>query len=127
MARTDARPRSARVRHAPSLRIVWTSLPPRRAAAVARALVIARVAACVQVVPGVRSVYRWAGAIRADREALLIVKTTRGSLPRCLSTLARVHPYEVPEVVVLSPGAVSEAYDAWARGETRGETRGGRA
>lgn len=119
MARTTARPRAPRRGRAPALRIVWTTVPPRHAARVARALVEARVAACVQVVPGVRSVYRWKGEFRRDAEALLVIKATRGSLPRCLDLLDAVHPYDVPEVVVVTPGQVSGAYDRWARGETR--------
>ncbi len=75
-------------------------------------------AACVNIVRGVRSVYRWQGRVHDDAEALLIVKTTRASLPRCLAALAAAHPYDVPEIVVLTPGEVSTAYDAWARATT---------
>jgi len=74
-----------------------------------------RTAACVNVVRGVRSVYRWRGRVHDDSEALLVVKTTRGGLPRCLAALAALHPYDVPEIVVLTPAAVGAAYDAWAR------------
>ncbi len=119
MARTTARLRAPRRLRGPALRIVWTTVPPRHAARVARALVEARAAACVQVVPGVRSVYRWKGEVRRDAEALLIIKATRGSLPRCLALLKALHPYDVPELVVLPPGQVSGAYDRWAQGETR--------
>ena len=115
MARRTSRPRPRRT---PSLRVVATTLPPGRAAGIARALVAARVAACVQVVPGVRSVYRWKGRVHSDREALLLVKTTRGVLPRCLALLQSLHPYDVPEIVVGAPAAVAPAYEAWARAET---------
>ena len=120
MARTKPRPTAARPRRAPTLRIVLTTVPPRRAAALARALVEARAAACVQAVPGVRSTYRWKGSVRADAETLLFVKTTRGSLPRCLDALHAHHPYEVPEIVVVTPRDVAPPYDAWARAETTG-------
>lgn len=113
MARTPPRPRTARRSPAPALRIVWTTVPPRRAGALADALVRARVAACVQVLPGVRSVYRWKGAVERAAEALLFIKTTRGALPRCRAVLTREHPYDVPEIVVISPEAVSAPYARW--------------
>ncbi len=119
MARTPPRPRPPRRSSAPTLRIVWTTVPPRRAAALARALVRARVAACVQVLPGIRSVYRWKGAVEEAAEALLSIKTTRGALPRCLAVLTRAHPYEVPEIVVVAPEAVSAPYAAWVVDQTR--------
>ncbi|MFO0931931.1 MAG: divalent-cation tolerance protein CutA [Planctomycetota bacterium] len=118
MARTKPRPAASRPRRAPALRIVLTTVPPRRAPALARALVEARAAACVQAVPGVRSTYRWKGEVRADGETLLLVKTTRGTLPRCLDVLRTSHPYDVPEIVVVTPSQVARAYDAWAAEET---------
>lgn len=107
-------PRRRDLKARPALRIVLTTLPPRKASAVARALVTAGVAACVQVVPGLASVYRWRGETTAGREALLVLKTTAKGLARCVEALAALHPYEVPEVVVLTPSAVTRAYDAWA-------------
>ncbi len=118
MARTPLRPHPTRRSADRTLRLVGTTLPPRRAAAFARALVTARVAACVQVVPGVRSVYRWKGAVRRDAEAQVWIKTTGGALPRCLEMLTREHPYDVPEVIVLKADAVSPAYGAWVLRET---------
>ena len=120
MARTKPRPTAARPRRAPTLRIVLTTVPPRRAAALARALVEARAAACVQAVPGVRSTYRWKGTVRADAETLLLVKTTRGALPRCLDALHAHHPYEVPEIVRVPIAAGSPDYQRWLAAETNG-------
>lgn len=103
----------------PTLRIVLTTLPPRAAGRVAKAILTARVAACVQVVPGLTSVYRWKGKPTSGREALLVLKTTSKGVRRCLAALEALHPYEVPEVVVLTPSAVLSAYDAWVRAEVR--------
>ena len=97
------------------LRVVLSSAPPGEALRLASALVDAGAAACVSVVPGVRSVYRWQGAVRRDRESLLVVKTTRGALARCLRTLAFEHPYEVPEALVLEPSSALAAYGRWIR------------
>lgn len=85
----------------------------------AAALVERRLAACVNVVPGVRSIYRWQGAVQDDRELLLVVKTTRDRLEDAMAAIGELHPYEVPEIVTLEAGAVSAAYGAWLRDAVR--------
>jgi periplasmic divalent cation tolerance protein len=88
------------------------------AAAIGRALVEERLAACVNVVPGVRSIYRFEGAVHDEGEALLIVKT-RASLGRALEERVRaLHPYQVPEVLRLEPKGGSAPYLAWVLAET---------
>ena len=83
------------------------------AARLATALVERRVAACVNVLPGVRSIYRWQGAVQDDRELLLLVKTTRARLDDASAAIAELHPYEVPEIVALEAASVAGAYAAW--------------
>ena len=95
------------------LRIVISSAPARAAPRIAKALVLKGVAACVSVVPGVRSTYRWRGRLESTRESLLVIKTTVGGLPACLAALATGHPYEVPEGLVLTPSASLVAYASW--------------
>lgn len=85
------------------------------AARLARALVERRLVACVNVVPGVRSIYRWQGAIQDDRELLLLAKTTRARLDEVTRALGELHPYDVPEIVALAAASVGEAYAAWLR------------
>jgi periplasmic divalent cation tolerance protein len=99
-------------------RIVLVTAPPGQAHDLARALVERGVAACVNVVPGVRSVYRWEGAVHDDPESLLLVKTVRSGLAALLTALDELHPYEVPEALVLSPEAGSSAYLAWLLAES---------
>jgi periplasmic divalent cation tolerance protein len=67
----------------------------------ARALLEAGHAACVNVVPGVRSMYVWKGAVQADDEVLLVIKTTAARFPALRDTLVAQHPYELPEVVAV--------------------------
>jgi periplasmic divalent cation tolerance protein len=83
------------------------------AAGLARALVDARLAACVNIIPAVQSVYRWEGAIHDDREQLLLIKTTTARLDELRETLLARHPYDVPELIVLAPREMSEKYLAW--------------
>ena len=82
------------------------------AAALAQSLVEQRVAACVNVLPEVRSIYRWKNAIEDDREQLLVIKTTEERVDALREALFAVHPYEVPEFVVLAAEA-GGAYAEW--------------
>lgn len=102
-----------------AVRLVLTTTPPRAAAGIARALVEAGVAACVNAIPGVRSTYRWKGRVERATETLLVVKTTKGALPACRRALGRLHPYDVPEIVVVRPDAVEASYADWVIASTR--------
>jgi periplasmic divalent cation tolerance protein len=79
----------------------------------ARELVEARLAACVNIVPGVESIYRWEGKIAEDGEKLLLIKTTDERLDALQETLLVRHPYEVPEFVVITPDEVRGAWREW--------------
>jgi periplasmic divalent cation tolerance protein len=80
---------------------------------IAHALVERRLAACVNVVPGVVSVYRWKGAIERDEERLLLIKTRADRFAALRDAILELHPYEVPEIVALPVGEGSPAYLAW--------------
>lgn len=80
---------------------------------IAHALVERRLAACVNVVPGVVSVYRWKGAVERDEERLLVIKTRAARLPALREALVALHPYELPELVALPIEAGHEPYLAW--------------
>jgi len=89
------------------------------AAAVARALVEEGLAACGSVVPGVRSIYRWKGAVQDDAEALLVLKTERRLLPALRERLPALHPYEVPELLALAVEDGLPAYLEWIAASVR--------
>jgi periplasmic divalent cation tolerance protein len=76
-------------------------------------LIDERLAACVNVVTGVTSVYRWQSKIEEDAEILLVVKTSRDRFPAMRERLADAHPYDVPEIVALPVQDVLEPYGAW--------------
>ncbi len=84
----------------------------------ARALVEERLAACVNVVPGVTSIYRWEGAVHEDAELLLVAKTQADRLPALAERLRILHPYALPELVALAPTGGSERYLDWVCAET---------
>jgi periplasmic divalent cation tolerance protein len=89
------------------------------AARIARAVVEERLAACGNVVPGLRSIYRWQGAVQEDAEALLVLKTTRDRFEALRARVLALHPYEVPEVIALPIEAGSAPYLAWIAAETK--------
>jgi periplasmic divalent cation tolerance protein len=81
----------------------------------ARALVEARLAACVNLVPGVRSLYRWQGAVQEEAEILLVVKTRAAQAPELERMVRERHPYQVPELLRLPVQGGSAPYLTWLR------------
>jgi periplasmic divalent cation tolerance protein len=101
-----------------ALVVLVTTPSPERAAEIARAVVEERLAACGNVVPGVRSIYRWEGKVQDDAEALLVLKTTRARFEALRDRVLALHPYEVPEVIAIPVEAGSARYLEWIEGET---------
>jgi periplasmic divalent cation tolerance protein len=84
-----------------------------RAKTLARGLVERRLAACVQMVPSVLSMYRWKGEVRTDPEILLLIKSRRRLLDRIREFFEEAHPYEVPELVASDIPAGGKDYLEW--------------
>lgn len=83
------------------------------AKSLAETLVRERLAACVNLVPEVTSVYRWQGQVESATEVMLVAKTTRSAFKALENRLATLHPYEVPEIVALDINAGLPAYLQW--------------
>ena len=86
---------------------------------IARALVAESLAACVNVVPGVRSIYVWNEAVQDTQEVLMIAKTTAARLAELRRRLVELHPYDVPEVVAVRLADGHDAYLRWIAAATR--------
>jgi len=99
--------------------VIWSTVPPALSASIAKGLLEKNLAACVNIIP-VRSLYRWKGECCDDEEHLLTIKTRRGLADAVIAALRAVHPYEVPEIVVLPVIAGHPPYLAWVYGETEG-------
>jgi len=103
-------------------RLVLCTCPDEASAGrIARALVEGRLAACVNVLPGLRSVYRWQGAVEEAQEHLLLIKTCAARLPDLERAVRELHPYELPELVAVPITGGLAAYLDWVRENSRPE------
>ena len=96
-----------------TLRIVLSTAPPGEAARLAHELVEDGLAACVNLLPGVRSIYRWKGQVADEPETFLLIKASVDGLDALAARLVELHPYEVPELLVVAPEAGLGPYLAW--------------
>ncbi len=93
--------------------VLTTCDSEEEAVELARALVEQKVAACVNILPGVRSVYQWRGKFEDAQEWQLVIKSRRDLFPKLKEAIAAVHSYEVPEVLALPVVDGSESYLSW--------------
>ncbi len=99
-----------------SVLLCLTTCPDRESALrLAAALVEERLAACVSILPGVRSVYRWLDVVEQTEELQLFIKTTQARLGSLQSRLPELHPYDVPELIVLDATGGLPAYLDWVQ------------
>lgn len=100
-----------------SIRVVYISIPHDEADKMALELVQQRFAACINVVPRIKSYFWWDDAVQEDDESLLIVKTTQEKMPKLMEYVIANHPYELPEIIALPISEGSPEYIAWVRRE----------
>lgn len=99
--------------------VIWSTVPPSRSDDIAKRLLAKNLVACVNITP-VRSLYRWKGESCDDEEHLLIMKTRRDLAEDVIVALKAMHPYEIPEIIVLPVTTGHLPYIDWVLGETRG-------
>ncbi len=100
--------------------IVLVTAPSAESAeAIAHSLVEQKLAACVNLIPQVRSIYSWQGAVQSDEEILLVIKTRRQLFDeKLVPAVQALHPYEVPEIIALPIDMGARGYLDWIRQET---------
>ncbi|MDD9970448.1 MAG: divalent-cation tolerance protein CutA [Myxococcales bacterium] len=103
----------------PVLVVLCTAPTPEVGAKLARELVAQRLAACVNIVPAVRSIYEWNGQVEDETESQLVIKTRRQRWDALCAWLEQHHPYDTPEILALSTTAGSEGYLNWVCAQTR--------
>ncbi len=109
------------VKASPSLLVVVTSVgTEEQALDIAQRLVESQLAACVNILPGVRSVFRWKGKIRHEGEFLLMVKTLKGNFERVRQLLKELNTYELPEILAFPASHADEAFAAWVAANSTG-------
>jgi len=100
--------------------IVITTLPNiREAKKLGHSLLEHGLVACVQIQEGVHSIYRWNDQLCEDTEVLLSAKTNKLNWSALEAYITKYHPYDLPEIIALSPSQYSEAYGAWVSKETK--------
>ena len=105
--------------------VVYVTAPEDLAPTIARQVVERKLAACVNIVPHVRSIYSWQDQIHDDQEALLIIKTARSVFEALREAIVSLHPYQVAEVIGLPVEVANPPYRDWILKESTG--RGGHA
>ncbi len=106
------------------VRVVLVTCPHAEAAAtLARTLVEEGLAACGNVLPGLRSIYRWEGEVLDEPETLLVLKTTAARFEALRARVVALHPYQVPEVISLTVEAGHAPYLAWVAGSVHAPGR----
>ena len=100
--------------------LIYSTFPSADAAeAVGRVLVERQLAACVNILPGMTSIYRWEGAIARESEAVKIIKTRKSLSETVIAAVGPMHPYANPALVEIEISGGSQAYVDWLMGETR--------
>ena len=100
--------------------LVFTTLPSAdKAAELAKVVVEERLAACANLLPAIRSIYRWQGKLQDENEVLVLLKTRAEHLERLKLRILELHPYEVPEVLAVPVEAGYQPYLDWLAGETK--------
>ncbi len=103
----------------PEVSLVLSTAPNAEVGAeIARVLVEESLAACVNIVPGLRSIYRWQGQLCEDSEVLLVAKVASARVEMLTQRIQVLHPYEVPEVISMKIQGGAEEYLKWVLGET---------
>lgn len=93
--------------------VLSTCASGEEAERIGRSLVEKRLAACVNILAGVRSLYRWKGAVQDDREVLLVIKSSRALFAQLRAEIEKLHSYEVPEIIAVPIVDGSERYLEW--------------
>lgn len=104
------------VMHKPDVRLLITTFADQEAAsATVRQLLEERLIACGTLLPGSISLFRWQGKIEEASEVIVLMKTDQERSARCMERLRELHPYDLPEIILLKPEAVSGPYATWIR------------
>lgn len=103
----------------PGLRLLLCTAPADAAPTIARTLLEAKLIGCANLIPAVRSLYWWDGAIQDDGEVVMLMECPAEGVTQAIIELERVHPYQVPKLLVITPESINAPYLEWLRAVTR--------
>lgn len=95
------------------LKVVLCTILKEQAEKLAQLLISKQLAACVNIIPSVQSVYHWEGKVEYEEESLLIIKTSEQRLQELKEEIEKEHPYDIPEILVFEPDFVNQPYLEW--------------
>ena len=102
-----------------NIKIVFITLPDEATAeSISEILIEERLAACINIIRGIHSIYRWEGKIEKATEVLILAKTTEECYPKLEQRVLALHPYSVPEIIAVNTTAGFEKYCSWIQEET---------
>ena len=101
------------------IQIAFVTCPPSIASTLAQSLVEQRVAACINILPAVQSVYQWKNKVTQDAESLLIIKFAKGDFERLRTAVLKQHPSELPEIIAVNVSDGHAPYLDWILASTR--------
>lgn len=107
--------------------VVYVTAPETVAISLSKEILEHSLAACVNIVPQVRSIYMWEGALHNEAESLMIIKTARVLFEPLRDAIIKSHPYTNPEVIALPIEAAHAPYREWVLAESTGKPKGGHA
>ena len=97
----------------PPMLMALCACPADKAPSIAADLVRRKLAACVNILPNARSIYRWQGEVQDEQEAIMLIKTSRRRYQELEDALRQMHPYELPEIICFSPEGGLAGYLQW--------------
>jgi len=101
-----------------AFRVVMITVPPEKAEELSQKIVESKLAACVNIVDTVKSIYYWKGVLKKDTESMLFAKTTTKKVERLIKFIREAHTYEIPEVIALTIAEGNPDYLDWLDKET---------
>ncbi len=102
-----------------AFRVVMVTVPKDKAEELAQKIVISGLAACINIVDNIKSVYKWKGELKSETESLLIIKTATKKIENLIKSVRENHPYEIPEVISMTISEGNPDYLNWIDAETK--------
>ena len=102
-----------------AFRVVLVTVPKDKAEELSQKIVVSGLAACINIVDNIKSVYKWKGELKSETESLLIIKTANKKVENLIKSVKKDHPYEIPEIISMTISEGNPDYLNWIDSETK--------